>query len=127
MSFRNSRQPSSNQFKPNLQFVLFTGRLLNMETQEMKFSSFDISQFDPDKTYWKERDDHGLLYVNVLRVFYELGSPANELLGIVISLLSIAFILRHSHYRFISQHVGQTQFKSPIICVEQHIGGIQTY
>ena len=38
---------------------------------------------DPDKSSWKEGDSKSTYFVYVLRVFYEIGQPAQEQLGIV--------------------------------------------
>uniref|UniRef100_T1IXU7 C3H1-type domain-containing protein n=1 Tax=Strigamia maritima TaxID=126957 RepID=T1IXU7_STRMM len=53
------------------------GRILTIETQPMKFST-RIHDVDPDRSYFT---DFGLsLYV--IRIFYEVGPPAHETIGL---------------------------------------------
>ncbi|CAH1793715.1 unnamed protein product [Owenia fusiformis] len=54
------------------------GKIINIETQEMKFSSYKENGIDPDKTSWLEYGENSQYYLFVVRVFYQLGQPAHE-------------------------------------------------
>lgn len=55
------------------------GRVLAVETQEMKIPSY--SNFDPDRSYWSEYGGRNRHFLFVVRVFYELGSTSCEEIG----------------------------------------------
>ncbi|KAK8781545.1 hypothetical protein V5799_017113 [Amblyomma americanum] len=56
------------------------GRVLVVETQEMKIPSF--SNFDPDRSFWTEHGARSRQFLFVVRVFYELGSAGPEEIGV---------------------------------------------
>ncbi|KAL1421551.1 hypothetical protein MTO96_022990 [Rhipicephalus appendiculatus] len=56
------------------------GRVLAVETQEMKIPSY--SNFDPDRSYWSEYGGRNRHFLFVVRVFYELGSTSCEEIGV---------------------------------------------
>ena len=53
---------------------------MNIETQDMKFHTW-TENVDPDETYWSEAGKHGTYFLNVIRIFFEHGPPANEEIG----------------------------------------------
>lgn len=67
-------------FNKVLQSRPIPGRILTVETQEMKMPS--TSAFDPDKSLWVEKGEYSHQFVFVIRVFYEVSAPANEVIGI---------------------------------------------
>lgn len=60
--------------------LLFVGKVLNVETQDMKFKTWS-NEVDPDKSYWSEYGKETVFYLNVIRLFYESGPPAYEEIG----------------------------------------------
>ncbi|KAG1652392.1 hypothetical protein GQR58_026316 [Nymphon striatum] len=67
----------------NLRNRPLQGRMLNMETQDMKFKGYSPEGMDPDKSCWQEYGERDMLFIYVLRVYYEIGDPSYELLGCV--------------------------------------------
>ena len=61
-------------------FRFLTGRILTVETQDMKFYTWD-SAIDPDGTFWRESGRYSDYFLNIIRVFYEAGPPAHEQIG----------------------------------------------
>lgn len=57
-----------------------TGKILNVETQEMKFHEWGVG-VDPDESCWVESVRFNISYLIVVRVFYELGPSAFEEIG----------------------------------------------
>ncbi|KAG1672963.1 hypothetical protein GQR58_015736 [Nymphon striatum] len=57
------------------------GRILNVETQEMKYKGYSKHGMDPDRSCWKEYTNAELLFVYILRVFYEVEDPSYEIIG----------------------------------------------
>ncbi|XP_064487176.1 uncharacterized protein LOC135399270 [Ornithodoros turicata] len=55
------------------------GRVLAVETQEMKIPSY--SNFDPDRSYWSEHGGRNRHFLFVIRVFFEVGTSGNEEIG----------------------------------------------
>lgn len=55
------------------------GRVINLETQDMKYHT-GIGGVNPDETYWRE-SKHGKYFINILRIFYEVGPPRHEEIG----------------------------------------------
>ena len=53
----------------------FTGRIINIETQDMKFKTWG-SGIDPDSCFWREYGEASTYFLNVIRIFYEFGPPA---------------------------------------------------
>ena len=53
--------------------LAFAGRILNVETQEMKFSHWN-NGVDPDQSCWIERGKAHVFFLIVLRVFYEMSN-----------------------------------------------------
>ena len=66
----------------NLKLVLgsLTGRILNVESQEMKFHEWG-GGVDPDESCWVECVKFNLSFLVVIRVFYEVGPPSYEEIG----------------------------------------------
>ncbi|ELU13029.1 hypothetical protein CAPTEDRAFT_225021 [Capitella teleta] len=58
------------------------GRLLNVETQDMTIKSWTGS-VDADCSYFYKSADMGDSFVNVIRIFYVGGYPANEAIGCI--------------------------------------------
>ena len=58
----------------------FTGRILNVETQDMKFHSW-TGKVDADESFWYEEGKYGTYFLNIIRLFYEHGTPAYEEVG----------------------------------------------
>jgi len=56
------------------------GTILNIESQEMKFHEWGVG-VDPDESCWVESVKFNLSFLVVIRVFYELGPPACEEIG----------------------------------------------
>jgi len=56
------------------------GKILTLETEEIKMSEWRGS-VDADKTSWSTWGDRGIIYVMVIRLFYEVGPPAMEEIG----------------------------------------------
>ena len=59
---------------------IFSGRILNVETQDMKFHSWTGS-VDADESFWYEEGKYGTYFLNITRLFYEQGNPAYEEVG----------------------------------------------
>ncbi|CAH1785643.1 unnamed protein product [Owenia fusiformis] len=64
------------------------GKLLNIETFEMKYSETSFfesteNHVDPEVTAWTQRESTSKMFVHVLRVFYVIGPPSGEKLGIM--------------------------------------------
>lgn len=57
-----------------------TGRILNVESQEMKFHEWGVG-VDPDESCWVESVKFNISFLVVIRVFYEVGPPAYEEVG----------------------------------------------
>ncbi|XP_067141148.1 uncharacterized protein [Centruroides vittatus] len=56
------------------------GRILSIESQEMKLPSW--SNFDPDRSSWTEHGRGQTHFLFVVRIFFEYGPPAAEEIGI---------------------------------------------
>ncbi|KAK2168610.1 hypothetical protein LSH36_15g00029 [Paralvinella palmiformis] len=56
------------------------GRILNMESQEMKFHEWGVG-VDPDESCWVESVKFNVSFLVVIRVFYEIGLPGYEEIG----------------------------------------------
>lgn len=70
------------QFKSN---VLFTGSILNVESATLKVSEGrEKAAIDPDNTVCHENGGKMKRYTQIMRVFYVIGEPANETIGLVI-------------------------------------------
>ncbi|UYV80869.1 ZC3H11A [Cordylochernes scorpioides] len=67
-------------FNQLMETVPLPGRILTVETQEMKVPS--SGAFDPDKSNWSEMGNHERHFIFVLRIFFEYGPPAHEDLGV---------------------------------------------
>ena len=70
-----------------------TGRILNVETQDMKFHSW-TGKVDADESFWYEEGKYGTYFLNIIRLFYEHGTPAYEEVGE--SLDNFIHLLSHS-------------------------------
>ena len=70
-----------------------TGRILNVETQDMKFHSW-TGKVDADESFWYEEGKYGTYFLNIIRLFYEHGTPAYEEVGE--SLANFIHLLSHS-------------------------------
>lgn len=46
----------------------------------MKFHT-SCDSVDPDETYWTEAGKTGTYFLNIIRIFYEMGTPSMEELG----------------------------------------------
>ncbi|XP_067141162.1 uncharacterized protein [Centruroides vittatus] len=55
------------------------GRIISIESQEMKQSS---SGFDPDRSNWSESGEYATKFLFVIRIFFEHGEPEGEQIGI---------------------------------------------
>lgn len=75
-------------FLQNIQFksnVLFTGSILNVESATLKVSEGrEKAVIDPDNTVCHENGGKMKRYTQIMRVFYVIGEPANETIGLVI-------------------------------------------
>ena len=69
------------------------GRILNVETQDMKFHSW-TGKVDADESFWYEEGKYGTYFLNIIRLFYEHGTPAYEEVGE--SLANFIHLLSHS-------------------------------
>lgn len=49
----------------------------------MKFRTWSGS-VDPDQSFWTESGDTSTFFLNVIRLFYEVGPPAYEQIGILL-------------------------------------------
>ncbi|KAK8756468.1 hypothetical protein V5799_000827 [Amblyomma americanum] len=67
-------------YNKHLAYQPAPGRVLAVETQEMKVPSY--SDFDPDRSFWTEHGGRNKLFLFVIRVFYELGPAACEEIGV---------------------------------------------
>lgn len=67
-------------YNQQLMYQPAPGRVLAVETQEMKIPSY--SNFDPDRSYWSEYGGRNRHFLFVVRVFYELGSIGCEEIGV---------------------------------------------
>ncbi|KAM7308233.1 uncharacterized protein ISCGN_011867 [Ixodes scapularis] len=67
-------------YNQQLRYQPMPGRVLAVETQEMKIPSY--SNFDPDRSYWSEYGGRNRHFLFVVRVFYELGSAGCEEIGV---------------------------------------------
>jgi len=56
------------------------GRILDMESQEMKFHEWGVG-VDPDESCWVESVKFNVSFLVVIRVFYEIGLPGYEEIG----------------------------------------------
>ncbi len=56
------------------------GRILNVETQDMKFHSW-TGDVDADESFWYEEGKYGTYFLNIIRLFYEQGTPAYDEVG----------------------------------------------
>ena len=65
------------------------GRILNIESQEMKFHEWGLG-VDPDESCWVESVKFNLSFLVVIRVFFEIGPPTCEEIG-----------NHHHHYLFL--------------------------
>ena len=66
----------------NFVFIFyFVGRVLNIETLDVKFEEW-TGTVNPDESKWIERGERATGFLNIIRLFYEGGPPANEQLGI---------------------------------------------
>ena len=61
-------------------FCLRTGKILNIESQEMKFHEWGVG-VDPDESCWVESSKFNISFLVVIRLFYVLGVPAYEDIG----------------------------------------------
>jgi len=61
-------------------FCTSPGTILNIESQEMKFHEWGVG-VDPDESCWVESVKFNVSFLVVIRVFYEIGSPACEEIG----------------------------------------------
>ena len=61
--------------------LFFLGKVLNVESQEMKFHEWGVG-VDPDESCWVESVKYNISFLVVIRVFYEVGPPAYEEIGI---------------------------------------------
>ena len=64
----------------NLKRQPLPGHIITVETQDMKFSSWK-QDCDPDKSSWLEYGKGTTYFLNVIRVFYEVGIPGYEEIG----------------------------------------------
>ena len=48
----------------------------------MKFKEYKGS-VDPDESFWREYGERSTYFLVVIRIFYEVGNPAYEEIGIV--------------------------------------------
>ncbi|XP_023213039.1 uncharacterized protein LOC111615839, partial [Centruroides sculpturatus] len=60
------------------------GRIISIESQEMKLSSWSV--FDPDRSNWSVNGKYATKFLFVIRIFFELGVPEGEQIGNIISL-----------------------------------------
>ena len=58
----------------------WTGKILNVESQEMKFHEWGVG-VDPDESCWVESVKFNISFLVVIRVFYEVGPPGYEEIG----------------------------------------------
>ena len=59
------------------------GRILNMETQEVRFKQWSWSgeSLDSSKTLWREYGNRDTYYLKILRIFYIEGPTQYEEIG----------------------------------------------
>lgn len=59
-----------------------SGRIINIETQDVKFESWNGS-VDPDCSFWRKSGNRSMsnYFLNIIRVFYEAGPPCYEKIG----------------------------------------------
>ena len=57
-----------------------TGRVINVESQEMKFHEWGVG-VDPDESCWVESVKFNVSFLVVIRVFFEAGESAYEEIG----------------------------------------------
>jgi len=62
------------------QILGFLGRILNLETQDIKLYTWTGS-IDPEESYWVETSQQRKTFINIIRLFYEAGPPAYEQIG----------------------------------------------
>ena len=60
--------------------LVFAGRILNVETQEMKFHEWGVG-VDPDESCWVDSVKFNLSFLVCVRVFYEVGHTGFEEIG----------------------------------------------
>ena len=65
---------------------------MNVESQEMKFHEWGCG-VDPDESCWVESVKFNLSFLVVIRIFYEVGPPAYEEIGINYNRNTIIFTL----------------------------------
>ena len=58
---------------------ILTGRIITIESQEMKYSNFQ--KFDPDRSNWSESGKSMESFLFVIRVFYEVMAGGSEEIG----------------------------------------------
>ncbi len=58
---------------------IFAGRIVNLETQEMRFKEW--GGVDPNKSLWREYAEYDTYFLYILRIFYVLGPSVQEQLG----------------------------------------------
>ena len=61
-------------------FFIVSGRVLSVESQEMKFHDWGVG-VDPDESCWVESVKYNLSFLVVIRIFYEIGQHAFEEIG----------------------------------------------
>lgn len=63
----------------------YTGSILNVESATLKVSEGrEKAVIDPDNTVCHENGGKMKRYTQIIRVFYVIGEPANETIGLVI-------------------------------------------
>ncbi len=75
----------------------------------MKFSIIEDG-VDPDLCFWRESGEYNKCFINVIRIYYEVGSPAMEEIGFcfihfnflkkksTLNLLIILGVVHHYHH-----------------------------
>ncbi|XP_076312878.1 uncharacterized protein LOC143226172 isoform X2 [Tachypleus tridentatus] len=67
-------------FNSSLRSNPLPGRVLTVESKEMKIPNF--SSFDPDRSFWSEHGDRQRHFLFNIRIFYEKGPPTSEEIGV---------------------------------------------
>lgn len=68
-------------FNQHIDFPRIYGKILTVESQEMKVPSY--SKLNPDKSFWTETKERVRQYIFVIRIFYERGDPRDDKIGIM--------------------------------------------
>ena len=57
------------------------GRVINMETQNMQFETWNGS-VDPEVCIWRESGKMNTYFLNIIRIFFEAGTGAVTSIGV---------------------------------------------